>query len=162
MNQNERNEMIEEYGRGFDLLTAALAEVPREAWEFKPAPKEWSIHEVIVHMADSECMGAIRLRKLIAEPGSTLMPYKEATWADALHYRNQSMDDALQIFKLTRQMAYGILKSLSDHVFLQTVSHPEFDEPYNFEKWFHIYVDHVPEHVEQLKKTHRAWKGHEE
>ena len=40
-------------------------------------PHEWSIHELIAHMADSECMGAIRVRKLIAEPGSTLMMYEE-------------------------------------------------------------------------------------
>ena len=40
MNRSERNELIEEYGRGVDLLAAALAEVTREAWEFKPAPHE--------------------------------------------------------------------------------------------------------------------------
>ena len=38
MNQDKRNELIEEYGRGFDLIMAALAEIPPEAWAFKPAP----------------------------------------------------------------------------------------------------------------------------
>src|SRR5260221_3441186 len=104
MNQDERKEKIEEYGRGSDLLTAALAEIPREAWDFKPAPGEWSVHEIIVHMKDSESMGVIRLHKLIAEPGSTLMPYEEAKWADALDYQNQNAEDGLEIFKLTRRM----------------------------------------------------------
>ena len=44
MNREERIEKIELYGRGYDLLTAALAEIPREAWLFKPEPKEWSVH----------------------------------------------------------------------------------------------------------------------
>lgn len=164
MNQNERNEMIEEYGRGFDLLTAALAEVPREAWEFKPAPKEWSVHEVIVHMKDSECIGVIRLHKLIAEPGSTLMPYDDAKWAEALDYQIQDADDALQIFGLTRKTAHRLLKTLPDQVFTHSVVHPqrvhpEYGEAYTLEKWLHIYTDHVPEHIEQLKKTYEAWKA---
>lgn len=158
MNQDERNEKIEEYGRGFDLVTAALAEVPREAWEFKPAPQEWSVHEVIIHMADSETMGAIRLRKLIAEPGSTLMTYEEAKWADLLDYRNQDVEDALQILKLTRQTTYRLLKTLSDRVFMHSVSHPKYDMPYTIEKWLDTYSRHIPEHIEQLKKTYQTWK----
>jgi len=77
MNQGERNELIEEYGHGFDLFTATLTQIPREAWEFTPAPSEWSVHELIVHMADSECMGALRIRKLIAEPGGILFRLTE-------------------------------------------------------------------------------------
>ena len=158
MNQNERNEKIEEYGRGFDLFAAALAEVPHEAWDFKPAPSEWSVHETVVHMADSECMGALRVRKLIAEPGSTLMPYEESQWADALDYQDQDVDDALQMFKLARQRTYRLLKTLPDQVFMHSVVHPEWSEPYTFEKWLDIYAGHSPEHIEQMKKTHRAWK----
>jgi hypothetical protein len=37
MNPAERNAKIEEYGQGFDLFTAALAVIPPETWEFKPA-----------------------------------------------------------------------------------------------------------------------------
>ena len=54
MNQAERNQKIEEYGRGFEVLTAALDGIPPGAWEFIPAPGEWSIHEIVLHMADSE------------------------------------------------------------------------------------------------------------
>jgi len=40
VNKAERDEMIEEYGRGFDLFTGALVEIPPEEWEFKPGPSE--------------------------------------------------------------------------------------------------------------------------
>ncbi len=162
MNQAERNEKIEEYGRGFDLFSAALAEAPREAWEFKPAPGEWSIHEIIIHMKDSEIMGVTRLYKLIAEPGSTLMAYEEAEWADALDYQNQDVDDALQIFKLTKQTTYHLLKTLSDPIFRHSVEHPgagypEYGESYNLDKWLNIYTHHIPTHIEQLRKTYQVW-----
>ena len=58
MNREERNEKIEAYGHGYDLLIHALAEVPKEAWQFRPSAKDWSVHEIIVHMADSKSMSA--------------------------------------------------------------------------------------------------------
>lgn len=159
MDKAERNEKMEEYGRGYDLLTTALAEVPRTAWDFKPAPGEWSIHEVLIHMSDSEAMGALRIRKLIAEPGSTLMPYDDTQWAEALDYPGQNADDALESFRLTRLMTYRLLKTLPDPVFTHSVVHPAFAEPYTFEQWLNIYANHVPEHIDQVKKIQLAWKG---
>ena len=158
MNRVEINEKIEEYGRGFDLLTTALAEVPEDAWEFRPEPTEWSVHEIIVHMADSESMAALRARKLIVEPGSSLMAYEEPKWADALNYREQSYEDALQVIKFARQTTYHLLKTLPDEVFTHSVVHPEFDEPYTFESWLNIYARHIPDHIEQLKNNVRVWK----
>jgi hypothetical protein len=153
MNITERNEKIEQYRHGFDILTAALAEVPKETWDLRPEPNEWSVHEIVVHMADSESMSALRVRKLIVEPGSTLMGYEESKWADALSYKKQSVEDALQIIKLARQSTYRLLRILPDEVFTHSVIHPEYSEPYTFERWLNIYARHIPDHIEQIKKT---------
>lgn len=158
MKPEERNEKIERYGRGFDLLKAALAEVPREAWEFKPSPEDWSVHEIVVHMSDSESMAALRVRKLIVEPGTTLMGYDEAKWAGALNYQAQSMDDALEIIRLARATTYRLLKSLPEEVFSHSVTHPEYTEPYTFEKWLNIYSRHIPDHIQQIMDVYKAWK----
>lgn len=158
MNKQERQAKIEEYGRGYDLLTAALAAIPRESWEYKPAPKDWSVKEVVVHMADSESMAALRVRKLIVEPGTTLMGYNESSWADALRYQQQDADDALQVIKYARQTTHRLLKTLPDEVFQHAVVHPEYDEPYTFDKWLTIYANHIPDHVQQINKTYQAWK----
>jgi len=80
MNQHERNEKIELYGCGYDNLIEALKDIPPEMWKFKPAPEEWSIHEVLIHLADSESNAALRARKLIVEPGGTLMGYDQEKW----------------------------------------------------------------------------------
>ncbi len=158
MNKSERDAKIEEYGKGFDLLQAALAGIPREAWEYKPAPKEWSVKEIVVHMGDSESMAALRLRKLIVEPGTTLMAYDESGWADSLHYLKQNMDDSLQIIKYARQSTHTLLKSLPDEAFQHAVVHPEYDEPYTFDRWLNIYSHHIPDHIEQMKRAYEAWK----
>lgn len=158
MDQNERNEKIELYGRGFDLLTAALAYVPQKAWQFKASTSDWSVHEIIIHMGDSESMAALRVRKLIVEPGSMLMGYEEAKWAGALDYLKQDPEDSLQIIKYARQSTYKLLKTLSDEVFAHSVTHQEYSEPYTFEKWLNIYSKHIPDHIVQIKNSVEAWK----
>ena len=158
MDTKERNEKIKAYGHGYDLLISALAEVPREAWKFKPSPKDWSVHEVIVHMADSESMSALRARKLMVEPGSQLMGYEEAKWADALNYQEQSVDDALQVIKYARQTTYNLLKTLPNEVFSHSVMHPEIPEPYTFDRWLTIYANHIPNHINQIMECYKVWK----
>jgi hypothetical protein len=158
MNDDERNQKIENYGRGYDQLLEALAKIPREAWEYKPAPAEWSVHEMLIHMADSESMAALRARKLIAEPGSTLMGYDESGWADALNYQQQDTTDALQIIKLARQTTYRLLKALPSDAFGHSVRHPEYSQPYTFDRWLEIYARHIPDHVDQMMRAYEAWK----
>jgi hypothetical protein len=158
MNTQERNEKIELYGRGFSLLKAALAEVPQEAMKFKPAPTEWSVHEIIIHIADSESNGALRARKLIVEPGSILMAYDQDAWANILQYHDHDLEDALEVTRLARKTTYELIKRLPEEVFTHAIIHPEFEEPYTFDKWINIYSRHIPGHIEQIANNMALWK----
>lgn len=159
MNRTERNEKIELYGRGFELLLETLNTIPREAWKFKPAPDAWSIHEIIIHLADSEGNSALRARLLAVEPGRTLMAYDQDKWAVALNYHEQDVEDALQVTKYARLTTYKWLKTLPDEIFTHTVNHPEYEEPYSFEKWLELYAGHIPAHIEQIKANYQTWKS---
>ena len=158
MNQTERNEKIELYGKGYDLLIEMLKDIPREMWRFKPEPKEWSVHEVLVHLADSESNAALRARKLIVEPGGTVMGYDQDKWAIELDYHEQSDEDALDMVRLVRKTTYQLLKQQPDDVFAHSVKHPEYDEPYTFEQWLNIYSAHIPGHIEQIRNNYRIWR----
>jgi hypothetical protein len=158
MNKQERNEKLELYGHGYDLLIAALAEVPKEAWKFKPALTEWSVHEIIIHLADSESNAALRARKLIVEPGGVLMGYDQDKWGDELNYHDQSYEDALEMVRLVRKTTYELLKKQPDKVFTHSVKHPEYKEPYTFEMWINLYSGHIPAHIKQIENNVRLWK----
>lgn len=159
MNEAERSRKVEEYGRGPDLLMEALAGIPREAWSFQPGRDDWSVHEILVHMGDSESMGALRLRKLVVEPGSTLMPYEEAKWAKVLDYLKQDADDSVQIIKYARHSTYRLLKTLPAEVYGNSIRHPEQSEPYTVDRWLEIYSRHIPDHIEQMNRAYEAWKS---
>lgn len=158
MNKHERNEKIELYGKGFEMLVEILKDVPTEMWKFKPEPKEWSVHEVLIHLADSESNAALRARKLIAEPGGVLMGYDQDVWATELNYHEQNIEDALETVRLVRKTTYELLKKQPDEVFEHSVKHSEYEEPYTFEQWLDIYSAHIPGHIEQIMNNYKIWK----
>jgi hypothetical protein len=158
MKREEINEKIELYGKGFDMLVHMLQDVPSEMWQFKPAPNEWSIHEVIVHLADSESNAALRARMLIVEPGGTVMGYDQDQWVDILNYHEHDLEDALEVVRLARKTTYALLKKQPDEIFEHIVMHPEYNEPYTFENWLNIYSAHIPGHIEQIMNNYKIWR----
>lgn len=159
MNQQERIEKIELYGSGYSLLMDALQDIPGEMWKFKPAPEEWSVYEVLIHLADSESNAALRARKLIVEPGGTLMGYDQEKWTATLDYHDQSYEDALEIVRLARKSTYHLLKKQPESVFEHWVKHPEYEEPYTFENWLNIYSAHIPGHIDQIRNNYKIWRN---
>jgi hypothetical protein len=158
MTPEERKMKIKLYGNGFDLLTKTLESIPKKMWKFKPAPTEWSVHEIIVHLADSETNAALRARLLVAEPGRPVMAYDQDTWALKLNYHDLDVNDALKMVKFARKTTHQLLKSLPDEVFANTIIHPEYDKPYTFTMWLTVYSEHIPGHIEQIKKNYELWK----
>jgi len=158
MSPEERKLKIKRYGKGYAMLKETLADIPRKAWKFKPAPTEWSIHEIIIHLADSETNAALRARLLAAEPGRAVMAYDQDKWALRLNYHDQDVEDALKLVKSVRKMTYKWLKTLPDEVFENTVTHAEYDKPYSFEMWLAMYSEHIPGHIEQIKNNFELWK----
>lgn len=158
MEKAERNQLVEKYHTAFDEFLAALNVIPKEAWLFKPAPKEWSVHQVIIHLADSETNSYLRARRLVAQPGQPLMGYDQDVWADKLDYHNTDTEEALEVTRLVRKLTYDLLIRLPETVWNNTAVHPEYSEPYSFEKWLRIYADHPREHADQITENYRLWK----
>src|SRR5580700_2388569 len=144
MTRQERNALVESYGRAYDLVIDGLKEFPEEMWKWKPSLEKWSIHEIIIHLADSEANSYVRCRRLIAEPGSGVYGYDQDKWANLLDYHNQSTDDALELFKSLRKGSYDLLKTVPDKIWeTATINHSE-NGIMTFEEWLKDYEAHIP------------------
>jgi uncharacterized damage-inducible protein DinB len=152
----DRAQKIESYGRAYEALAEALKEFPAEMWQFKPAPEKWSVHETVVHIADSEANSYARCRRLIAEPGKDVMAYDENHWAAALDYHGQSTDEALELFRALRRNTYHLIRSLPEPVWSHTIYHPE-NGTMTMDDWLDVYERHIPEHIAQMQAVHREW-----
>jgi uncharacterized damage-inducible protein DinB len=147
---------IESYGRAYDTLETALSGFPEEMWRFKPPAGGWSIHEIIVHITDSEANSYIRCRRLVAEPGEPLMAYDENRWARELDYHSLSTRDALELFGALRRASYHMVRSLPEPVWAHQALHPE-NGMTSLDDWLDTYERHVPDHIAQMARVHDDW-----
>ena len=156
MNSEERKEKLEIYARAGDEVAETLKGFPKAMWTFKPGPDRWSIHEVLVHLADSEANAYVRCRRAVAEPGSVVMAYDEEVWAAELHYHNQNPEEALALFRSMRGLTTSLLQSLPAPAWARTMQHSERG-PLTLDDWLTIYAAHGRDHIEQISATHDAW-----
>ena len=156
MSSNARKQRIETYGTAHQTFVAALERFPREMWHFRPASDQWTIHEIIVHIADSEAIGYVRCRRFLAEPGSSILGYDESTWARELVYDGQSTDDALELFKWLRHNSYALIRDLPESAWSNTAVHSESGSM-TLDDWFDLYARHIPDHIEQMQGIFEAW-----
>ena len=158
MDQAEFEKNVEQFGKGFAKLKKTLKGIPEKAWDYKPAESEWSIREVIVHLVDSETNAMLRARVLYAENGRTLMAYDQDLWVGKLAYATTDTKTALQTLKWVRKFTYDWLATVKVADFANSAVHPEYSEPYTFDKWLGIYTQHIYAHIDQIKSNHASWK----
>ena len=114
LTRSEREHLIQQYADGPARLEGALARVPAEARKWRPAPGEWSAHEVACHCADSETNGAARIRYVVCEPEPVVLGYDENVWAVALDYHAHPVDVALATVRAVRANTVAVLRRLPE------------------------------------------------
>jgi hypothetical protein len=158
MNRDERCQMLESFGCAPMILSSVLRQLPKKMWLYKPAPERWSIHEIIVHLADSEASSYVHCRRLIAEPGKTVTDFDPARWAGSLGYFHQSTSEALEIIRRLRRMTHQLLIALPDAAWVHTLAYGT-DVEITLEAWIERQERHIPHHIEQVKFNYAAWIG---
>lgn len=155
---DDRNQLLDQFSRGPELLKESLGRFPKEMWTWKPAPERWSIHQIIVHLADSEANAYTRCRKLIAENGTEITTYNQDVWAEELMYHDQGTDEAIALLTALRRSTTALLKLVPEHVWAtHAIVHPEHGS-YTLNDWLRIYASHVPNHIRQMEGVYEAWK----
>jgi hypothetical protein len=153
----ERCTLIDRYAAGPARLRAAIAAVPADALTWRPAPREWSAHEVAVHCADSETQAASRIRFLAAEPDPLVLGYDEANWADAFDYHAHPLELALATVDAVRANTVALLQRLPDEAWTRVGRHSQSGR-YTSEDWLRIYAAHLEEHSRQIEANVAAWR----
>jgi len=153
---NERRKILESFGRSPALLSAALREFPRKMWLYKPSAERWSIHEIILHLADSEASGYMLCRHFIAEPGITPVEFDPGRWADSLGYFHQSTREALEIIRRLRRMTYQLLVTVPDAIWSHTIVRSRPGDIL-LEQWVELQEQHIPHHVDQMRENYMEW-----
>lgn len=159
MTPAERQALMQRYDAGPLLLRAALARVPAEAMQWRPAPGKWSVHEIIVHCADSETTSSIRIRYLVGEAEPLIAGYDQDRWARDMQYHALPLEPSLAQIDAVRAWTSAFIRRLPDSAWLRSGRHTEIDAPYTAEMWLQIYAEHLEIHARQIARNVDAWKA---
>jgi hypothetical protein len=148
MDETERRTLIDHYRAGSATVEEALAGITADELDRKPADG-WSAREVAHHLADSESMAYIRLRRLIAEHEPVIQGYDEPEWARRLHY-DRPIEPSVAVLRAVRSASLQLLESLTPDEWQRSGTHSE-SGPYSVEGWLRIYAGHSHDHADQIR-----------
>jgi DinB superfamily len=152
---------LDEYEMAPSSIMTALEGLDEAQIRQTPAENEWSIHEIVIHLADSETMGYMRLRMAIAQDTPLLPAYKEAVWAKRLKYDAQARGLALALFANLRAASAALLRTLTEEEWKRVAIHPECGRM-SVCDLFDLYSEHGEIHlqqIERIKQTFNAQAG---
>jgi DinB superfamily len=155
MTADERRELIAKYASGYDEVIEALEGFPKSQLTAHPSPGNWSACEIVQHLADSEMISAIRLRRLLVEDKPIIEGYDQDLFAKRLHYNDREMAPALAAFRAARSTTLQLLEGMTEADWQREGMHTESGK-YTAEDWLKIYAAHAHGHADQIRNLRKA------
>lgn len=154
---NSLAEDLERFRRGAEVLATVLTGAAGEEVDFAPSPGKWTIRQIMAHLADSELVGAHRLRLVIAEDNPTLTAFDQDAWNRNLDYARRKPAQSLETFRRLRAENYDLLKELPELTFERVGQHTESGTR-TLRSLLQGYSEHAEEHARQLQEIRTEYK----
>jgi hypothetical protein len=135
-------------------LRALVDGVPADLLKHKPDDHEYSVLEVLGHMADAELVMATRYRWVVAEDSPELMEYDQDLWVAGLRHQQGDPGSFLKLFAELRHANLELWHSSTSERG-RAGQHRERGEE-SFELMFRLIAGHDRLHVEQARDTLEA------
>lgn len=155
MTPAERTELIAKYKDGYLEVAKDLEAFPEEALTLHPIAGKWSAREIVHHLADSETVSAIRLKRLLVEDKPLIQGYDQDAFALRLNYNAREIGPALEAFRSARANTSQLLDLMSEEEWQREGTHSE-SGPYSAEDWLRIYADHGHNHAAQIRRLRES------
>jgi DinB superfamily len=150
MEADRRQELIARYRAGHEAVAEALFGIKEDELD-RSASGEWTPRQIAHHLADSEMMSAIRLRRLLTEDEPMLSGYDEVEFARQLT-RDRPVGPSIEAMRWARESSAQIIERLTDDEWRRTGRHAE-SGAYSVETWLEIYAAHPHDHAAQIKRS---------
>ena len=150
MKAEERERLIKRYREGHRVVMDALKGITDEELD-RSASGEWTPRQTAHHLADSEMMSAIRIRRLLTEDEPVIHGYDEATFARKLT-SDRPIEPSLEAMRWARETSAQLIERMTEEDWQIAGTHTE-SGPYSTEDWLRIYAAHGHDHAEQIKRA---------
>ncbi len=146
---------IDVLGRTPDELRRAIGGLDATALGTPEGPGQWSVRQVVQHLADSELVVAVRIRMVLAHDRPDLAAYDQERWAARLYYDQTDVEEALGDFERIRRSTLRLLQHASPSDRARVGIHSERGEE-SIEQMLVNSAGHDIVHLRQIARIRRA------
>ncbi len=144
--------LLRVYDTGPQRIKQILEGLSENELKMYPREGKWSIFQIIVHLADSEIMGAARIRQTFTQADRRFALYDQNVWAEVFDYQNMDMAafyNAIKLFETLRLTTSAIFHKATESDWQKTGIHPEIGEV-SLRNLLELYADHSERHISQI------------
>ncbi len=145
------------YVEGPDRLDAAVAGLTATQLDLTRAPGEWTIRQIVHHLADGELLWLTPIKMALVESGRiyahNLMD--QDRWVEALDYAARPVEPSLAMFRALRTHLAGLLRQLPDPWDRYVSFGEDAEWKPSVTELIGIMNRHSLEHIEEIAETRR-------
>lgn len=138
-------------------IEASLAGLTEDRLRARLIPGKWSIHEIVLHATDSECLGAVRIRQALGDNHTRFPSYDQDRWSAMLRYAERSpaiRGAMLRLFRAQREASSELFAAATPQEWRREGIHPEWG-PMTLRQILELYADHGERHLAQILERRR-------
>lgn len=153
-----RQEMISairELPARLEELVGGLSE---EQLDASAGEGEWTVRQVVHHLADAHMVGFGRMKLVLTEEHPTVVVYDQEAWAETPDYREIPIEASLQIIRGLHQRWVALMKGLDEGQWARTGFHRERGDV-SVEGFLGTYANHAGAHLGQIARLLEAHRG---
>lgn len=138
-------------------LAAAVAGLGPDQLDTKY--RNWTIRQIVHHLADSHTQAVTRCRWALTEDHPTIKPYDESRWAELDDARLGPIEPSLAILTGLHARWVELLRSLADEQWVRTFLHPEGGRVVPLTAMPELYAWHGRHHLAQIlwRRDREGW-----
>ncbi len=155
MTPEERTPLIAKLRSFPDLLESALRDISTDQLTVEALPGEWTIAQVVHHLADAHMHAYARFKHIQVEDYPTFKPYEQTDWAETAEACDANIADSLAILRGLHQRWTRLMESLTEEQWARQGLHPDLGA-ISAEGLLIGYVNHSQNHLLQIGKTAEA------
>ena len=150
--------MIEAYAGLEHEIAAALEGLTEADLDLARAPNEWSIRQIIHHLALSTSLSLMPIETVLANPGSVFVrpPYDQERWVERLAYQQRPIETSLALIKAVQAHLVQLLLHVPngwDHFIVRKFAAEDEGQRSTLSTMITIQIEHTAAHLDEIRQT---------
>ncbi len=150
MTSSDRSARTAAYRDGHAEIMALVSSIPAAALD-RRREDEWSVRQIVHHLADTEVFRPVRLRQLLSQDDPIIQGFDELKMAERLHYE-RAVEASLALFDASVRSSLELLSLMTEADWARAGTHTEFGA-FTMDDWLDRAAVHLAEHAAQLRDT---------